>query len=158
MTKTSPKLMTLCLIHQDERLLLGTKKRGFGKDRINGFGGKVESGESIEQAAIRETQEEAGITPIDLKKIGIIHFEFEYQRDVLEVHLFKSTEFEGEPTETEEMKPEWFSASQIPFDRMWPDDIHWMSLFLANKTFCGRFFFDKNDKIVEMELNETTLC
>jgi len=28
-------------------MLLGLKKRGFGKDKWNGFGGKVEANESI---------------------------------------------------------------------------------------------------------------
>lgn len=36
------------------RLLLGLKRRGFGEGYVNGFGGKVEPGEGIEEAAIRE--------------------------------------------------------------------------------------------------------
>lgn len=42
-------------------VLLGLKKRGFGTGKWNGFGGKVEPGETIRQAAIREMKEEAGI-------------------------------------------------------------------------------------------------
>ena len=44
------KLFTLVLIRDSDRILLGLKKRGFGKGRWNGFGGKVET---ILQAAHR---------------------------------------------------------------------------------------------------------
>lgn len=38
------------------RLLLGRKLRGFGEGYLNGFGGKVEPGETIEAAAAREVR------------------------------------------------------------------------------------------------------
>jgi hypothetical protein len=47
------KLLTLVLIRDKCRVLLGMKKRGFGAGRWNGFGGKVEAGETIVQGAIR---------------------------------------------------------------------------------------------------------
>jgi 8-oxo-dGTP diphosphatase/2-hydroxy-dATP diphosphatase len=56
------------------------------------------------------------------------------------------------------MRPEWFSATDtqtvetstnpeanllpIPYDSMWPDDIYWMPLLLANRHFIGRADFD----------------
>jgi hypothetical protein len=40
------KLLTLCIVHQNDKVLLGMKKRGFGMGRWNGFGGKVEAGAS----------------------------------------------------------------------------------------------------------------
>ena len=49
----SPKLLTLVLVVQPGRVLLGMKKRGFGVGKWNGFGGKVQPGESIEEAARR---------------------------------------------------------------------------------------------------------
>ena len=55
------KITTLVLVHQGEKVLLGMKKRGFGQGRWNGFGGKLHEGETIEQAAKRETFEEAGV-------------------------------------------------------------------------------------------------
>ncbi len=39
-------------------ILLGEKKKGFGFGKCIAFGGKVEINESIEQAAIRELEEE----------------------------------------------------------------------------------------------------
>lgn len=153
-TNNKPKLMTLCLVHQGNKVLLGLKKRGFGQGRWNGFGGKVQGGETVEMAAIRELGEEACIIPLDLTQIAVIDFEFLYDRSFLEVHVFKVTRFEGEPCETEEMKPQWFSVYEIPFDQMWSDDIHWMHLFLANKMFKARFVFDKDDKIVDMNIRE----
>ncbi len=47
------KLFTLLFVLRPGQVLLGMKKRGFGKGRWNGFGGKVHKGESIEEAAIR---------------------------------------------------------------------------------------------------------
>ena len=59
------KIFTLMFIVEENRVLLGLKKRGFGSGKYNGFGGKVELNESIYQAALRETQEECGIVPIN---------------------------------------------------------------------------------------------
>jgi NADH pyrophosphatase NudC (nudix superfamily) len=50
------KLLTLVLIYNRTHVLLGMKKRGFGVGRWNGFGGKVQEGESLENAARRLLQ------------------------------------------------------------------------------------------------------
>lgn len=49
------KVLTLALIRNQQRVLLGMKKRGFGQGLWNGFGGKVEEGETIKEAAKRLT-------------------------------------------------------------------------------------------------------
>lgn len=136
-------LLTLCVVHQPSRVLLGMKKRGFGVGRWNGFGGHVESGETIEQAAVRELREEVGLEAVAIRKTGIIEFEFEENPITLEVHIFEVTEFSGEPRETDEMAPRWFSRDVLPFEQMWPDDIHWMPLLLGGKKFKGKFLFDR---------------
>src|SRR5512140_2878868 len=112
----SRKLLTLCLVHQHPKILLGMKKRGFGSGRYNGFGGKVEPGETIEDAAKRELMEEAGIVANDLEKVGQIDLTWEGKDGILEVHIFRTTEFRGVPTEGDEMAPQWFDVSEIPFD------------------------------------------
>lgn len=150
------KLLTLCIVHQDERVLLGMKKRGFGAGRWNGFGGKVGREEEIEDAARRELREEAGIEVSNIEKLGIIEFEFKGNPELLEVHIFKATQFAGVPRESEEMRPQWFAIVDIPFQDMWPDDIHWFPLFLAGKRFRGKFLFGPGDTIVDSSLEEVS--
>ena len=137
------KVQTVTIIYKQSRVLLGLKKRGFGAGRWNGFGGKVEEGESIEDSARREIKEESGIEVFDLEKVGILDFEFENGMPTLEVHFFKSEDYLGEPTEGEEMKPQWFDINEIPYDHMWPDDKYWIPIFLKGKKFTGKFIFDK---------------
>jgi 8-oxo-dGTP diphosphatase / 2-hydroxy-dATP diphosphatase len=150
------KLLTLTIVHQGERVLLGMKKRGFGAGRYNGFGGKVEANESIEEAATREVIEEAHIKPLQLQKLGVMEFTFESDPDLLEVHIFKSTAYEGEVGESEEMYPSWFHYSEIPFEAMWRDDRFWFPLLLRNKKFMGRVLFDTRHEIIHHELQEVT--
>jgi 8-oxo-dGTP pyrophosphatase MutT (NUDIX family) len=137
------KLLTLCMVVGEGGILLGLKKRGFGEGRWNGFGGKVEDGESIEAAALRELREEAGIESKAHQKVGILNFSFENDPKTLEVHIFKVTDFDGSPVESEEMKPQWFAFDEIPFSQMWSDDERWVPLMLADKLFKGRFLFDR---------------
>ncbi|MDD5083628.1 MAG: 8-oxo-dGTP diphosphatase [Candidatus Moranbacteria bacterium] len=148
------KILTLCIIHQGDRVLLGMKKRGFGMGRWNGFGGKVEKGETIEEAARREVFEEACIDVTDLQKVGIIEFEWQGNPEILEVHIFRATQFVGEPAEGEEMQPQWFSVNEIPLKDMWPDDEYWIPMFLEGKKFTGKILFGKGDSVLECALKE----
>lgn len=146
--------LTACFVYEPPRLLLALKKRGFGAGRWNAFGGKLHEGETIEQAAIRETQEEGGILIKQMERVGILDFEPQSTDYILKVHVFIVKEYEGEPVETEEMKPQWFEEKQIPYSEMWHDDTFWFPLFLAGKKFRGGFLFDENDRVVEHQLKE----
>ncbi len=148
------KLLTLCIINQGQKVLLGMKKRGFGAGRWNGFGGKINQGETIEEAAKREVKEEAGVSVNGLTEVGLLEFEFKTNDEAFEVHVFRSESFSGEPVEGEEMKPEWFEIDKIPFENMWPDDKYWLPLLLAGKKFKGKFVFGQSDVILSQELTE----
>ena len=151
----SRKILTLIIIQKDEKVLLGMKKRGFGVGRWNGFGGKVDQGETVENAAKREIFEEAGITANNLEKVGVLDFSWQAKPDdILKVNIFKATDFSGDPIESEEMKPQWFLVSEIPYEKMWADDAYWLPLFLKNKKFTGKFVFDEKDNVLRYELRE----
>jgi len=148
------KILTLCIIHRHPMVLLGMKKRGFGAGRWNGFGGKLQEGETITEAALREIKEEAGVIATGIEKRGIIDFEFKGNPAILQVHIFKGEKIEGELQESEEMKPQWFHVNEIPFTSMWSDDKYWFPLFLQDKKFKGKFLFDDSDNILGMDLKE----
>ena len=148
-----PKVLTLCLTLKDNEVLLGMKKRGFGEGRWNGFGGKVEKGETIFEAAMREMEEESGLMVEELEERGSIDFHFMDTGKLMEVHMFEVLKYSGELTETEEMKPQWFNLEEIPFHSMWADDPYWFPLFLKKKKFGGRIIFENNDKILSHEIN-----
>lgn len=150
----NPLNLTLCVVLKGKNVLLGMKKRGFGKGNWNGFGGKIEPGETIEQAAIRECKEEAGITVAKIEERGKLIFTFENNNDVLHVHVFVVLQFEGEPTESEEMKPDWFSQDKIPYALMWPDDIHWLPRVLAGKSVYARFHLYGHDQLLYFEVQD----
>lgn len=147
-------ITTLIVIHDQSRVLLGMKKRGFGAGRWNGFGGKVEEGETIEDAARRELAEEAGVTVGDMGKVGIVEFRFRGKEIVRELHVFAAASWVGEPTETEEMRPQWFALDQVPYDTMWSSDRAWLPLALAGKKFRGAYVYDENDQVLEQVLHE----
>ncbi|HNY35936.1 MAG TPA: 8-oxo-dGTP diphosphatase [Candidatus Pacearchaeota archaeon] len=151
-TLLRPKILTLCLVKKNEMILLGMKKRGFGEGRWNGFGGKVEEGETIIEAAIREMKEESGLKVEELEEKGILLFKFLDTGKFLEVHVFDVLKYSGEMTETEEMNPKWFNVEEIPFEKMWADDIYWMPLFLNGDKFNGEFVFEDNDKLLNYNL------
>jgi 8-oxo-dGTP diphosphatase / 2-hydroxy-dATP diphosphatase len=137
------RLLTLVLVENEGKILLGMKKRGFGEGQWNGFGGKVERGETIEGAARRELQEEVTLAAEQLVQVGLLTFSFASDETLaLEVHIFKTETFSGDPVETEEMKPQWFLFEDIPYSEMWPDDIHWLPKVLEGKKVLGSFCFD----------------
>lgn len=146
------KVMTLVVLYNPTQVLLAMKKRGFGQGRFNGFGGKVHEGETIEQAAHRELQEESTITGVILEPAGNILFVFSDGKE-FDIHLFRNAAFSGEGQETEEMKPQWFTHAEVPFDQMWPDDRHWLPQFLQGKKPNGTVWFADENTIIKTELS-----
>ncbi len=127
------------------RVLLGMKKTKFGAGNYNAPGGQVDPGETPEQAAVRETLEEIGVVVVleDITKFAEIHFSFESKPEWERmVHVYCAERWSGEPTESKEMRPEWFSLDAIPYDKMWIDDIHWMPQVLKGERIKAEFHFN----------------
>lgn len=144
------KDVTNMLFIKDDKILLGLKKRGFGVNKYNGFGGKLKANETIEEAAVREAIEESGLKPITFEKRAIIDFSQSYP---LRMHLFVCTEWEGEVEETEEMKPVWFSFSEVPLSEMWEDDKYWLPYILSGKKIVANFTFESDDDFDGTKVN-----
>lgn len=133
---------TLMFIHEGEQVLLIRKKRGFGKGKINGPGGKLDPDETELDCAVRETQEELGLTAHDPVKRGELWFQF-VDGMAMHVAVFHARSCEGECIETEEALPLWTRVDSIPFHEMWADDQHWLHrMLMGDESFLGKFVFD----------------
>lgn len=133
----------------DGGILLIIKKRGLGAGKINAPGGRIEPGESPEQAARRETTEETGLTPSGLKQVGLLDFVF-VDGYSLACTVFTASSYTGCLIETEEAVPFWCRETAIPYDRMWSDDQIWLPKMLAGEPFAYRFIFD-GDRMLSCE-------
>lgn len=131
----------LCFVIRNGQILLIRKKRGLGAGKINGPGGRIEKGETAMAAAIRETQEEVGVTPRGLVPIGELFFQF-MDGYKLHVAVFGADDCDGELIETDEATPLWTDLAKIPYDEMWQDDPYWLPLVVSGVRFRGYFVFD----------------
>lgn len=141
---------TLIFVIQKNRILLIRKKRGLGAGKINGPGGRLESGETPDDCVVRELYEELGITPVKPVKLGEHRFQFLDGYSIY-VHVYRASIFTGTPIETDEAIPMWFAIDAIPFTEMWEDDRLWLPLLLEGKTFSGYWIFE-DDRMVDHRL------
>ena len=142
---------TLLFLRSGDQILLALKKRGFGMGRWNGAGGKLEPGETIEQALVRESVEEIGVTPTNWTAVGQLDFVQDAETADpwhMFVYAYIADAWEGEPTESEEMMPKWFHIEDIPYQDMWGDDEFWLPYVLDGKKVVGEFTFDINDNLL----------
>ena len=146
-------IATLLFIVEPERVLLIRKKRGLGAGKINAPGGRLEPGETTHAAAVREVEEEIGVTPERVEPRGRLRFQFTdgYK---LEAHVFVAQSHRGTPRETDEAVPIWFSRRELPWHEMWADDRLWVPEVLAGNSVDGRFVFD-GEVMLEHHLSVT---
>ena len=143
--KNDGKISDICLAY---------KKRGFGAGRWNGIGGKLKHpNETIEDAARREAAEEIGVKVNKLVKVAELNFIFPHHPTWNQLmYVFLADTWQGEPTESEEMKPQWFKISNIPYANMWPDDTFWLPEVLKGHLVKGEFEFKSGDIINSYKL------
>jgi 8-oxo-dGTP pyrophosphatase MutT (NUDIX family) len=146
---------TLCFPIQGNpvrKVLLGFKKTGFGAGKYAGFGGKVEAGESVASAAVRELEEEAGIRAAEGRLERMAHLTFRFPAEPSwsqVVHAFLVTAWDGDPTESAEMEPAWFPVDDLPFGRMWQDNAHWLPRVLAGERVRAVFYFKGDNETID---------
>lgn len=143
------RAVLLFLFHQDQVLLIH-KKRGLGQGKVNAPGGRLEPGETYREAAIRETQEEVGLTPLNPVEVAELLFAFTDGYD-LYGRVFFATQWEGTLIETDEALPFWCPVTEIPWEKMWEDDRLWLPRALEGHWVSGRFLF-KNDEMGPWDL------
>ncbi len=141
---------TLLFIFRGDEVLLIRKKRGLGAGKINGPGGKIDPGETPEQCAIREVEEELGVTASDITDAGLLRFQFTDGLGLL-CYVFRADAFTGIPVETNEAIPLWTKLDAIPFEEMWADDRLWFHHLIARRRFTGNFEFD-DDTMLSAEV------
>ncbi len=148
---------TLCFLLEDNKVLLGHKKTGFGKGKTVGIGGSLEQGETAIQAVVRECEEEIFVTPIEPKAVATIDYYFPYIENPeswnQRAYVYLATQWQGEPKESDEIKPQWFGFSEIPFDKMWDDAKFWLPRILKGETLKASFTFNLALEVDEFEIS-----
>lgn len=115
-------------------VLLGEKLTGIGRGKLVGPGGKLEAGESADEAAVREVAEEVGLT-VDIEAvtpIARLEYSFPHKPQWSQSSTaFLATRWSGEPQASRELAPRWFALDALPLDRMWDDARLWLPRALA---------------------------
>ncbi|KZV76585.1 hypothetical protein PENSPDRAFT_679940 [Peniophora sp. CONT] len=143
------------------KVLLGLKKRGMGIGLYNGFGGKLELGETAAEAAARELKEEAGIDA-PLEHCGSLLFVTEDEALGIQIELYRASSYNGDIAESDEMIPQWFATTDltagitptgddalpaIPYEQMYQETKIWVPLILSGKHIVGRIDFVPNASV-----------
>ena len=146
----------LCLLTRTDgdgaaEVLLGYKKTGFGTGKIVALGGHVEPGESAAEAAAREVKEESGIrvTPGSLTAAAHLTFIFPAHPSWdMDVEIFTTESWSGQPAESEEIRPRWFSVAALPLGQMWDDAPSWLPRVLAGERLRATFTYADDSETV----------
>lgn len=149
-----------------DRVCLGVRKKvsqGLGENLIAGIGGKVGDtpeiqNETSEEAMDREVNEEVGVKVLEKREMGRVRFMFSHKPPDSQwnqdVRIYSVTKWEGTPSETESTKPEWFDVDNIPWERMWEDNEHWLPKVLNGQRVDAIFLFSGDNKITEYRFDE----
>jgi 8-oxo-dGTP diphosphatase len=128
------KPVTLCFPVTFNCVWLAPKLKSHGAGYYNGYGGKIDEGESPKSAAIRELYEESGLVAEEsgLQQRAHIIFSFDgVPRFECFVYLLRV--WDGVPKATTEMgEPELFLIENLP-KKMWPADMEWLPKVLSGK-------------------------
>ena len=144
------KKTTLCFCIKDDQVLLAMKKRGFGSGKWNGYGGKVQENENPITAAVRDLEEESGLIADEkcLQQVALIRFCFD-GNPVFECFVYITLAWQNNPIETEEMRPQWYSIANLPFEEMWAADAKWVPLILNGEKIEAEVNFNADGSVVK---------
>lgn len=149
------KNTTLCYIYRGDEVLMlhRTKKENdVNHDKWIGVGGHFEEGESPEDCLLREVKEETGLTLRSWQYRGIVTF-IQEGHETEFMHLFTSTDFEGEQTECDEGEPAWIRKQDFDALPQWEGDRIFLNLLEEDIPFFSLKLNYTGDRLTGAVLN-----
>ena len=146
------KLATLCYVTDKKTnstlmIYRNKKKNDYYEGKWNGLGGKFEKGESPEECAIREIEEESGLKVKSIKMKGFITFPLFDNKDDWYVFVFTSDEFDGELIDSPEGKLEWILNEKLTEINLWDGYEIFIAWLFEDKFFSARFIYENGKYI-----------
>jgi len=150
------KLATLCYVFDKKRnstLMIHRVKKtnDYHQGKWNGLGGKFEFGESPEDCAKREIEEESGLIVKTLKLKGFITFPLFDGNEDWYVFLFTSDEFAGELIDSAEGNLEWIPNDKLTTINLWEGDKVFIPWLFEDNFFSAKFIY-KNGHYIDHEV------
>ncbi len=148
------KLATLCYVRHNGKTLMVhriKKENDIHKGKWNGLGGKLEPGETPEECARREIQEESGLTVKKLLLKGFLTFpEFAHEEDWY-AFIFVADEFEGQLIESPEGSLQWIDDDRLLELNLWEGDLFFLPWLNHPGYFSGKFIY-KDGRLLDYQM------
>ncbi len=140
--------------NEKDEILLGIHRRGPFVGKLNGFGGKLEPGETLVESAYREVQEETGLEIINYQHVANIYSALGEKQLLIAVLLCNN--WSGTPlSETAEMQDiQWYRQNDIPLEQMLPDNQQWLLRVLNGEELTIELSFGDDLKLSECKISE----
>lgn len=150
------------IVRTENKLLMGLRKEvsnDLGVGLVSNYGGKRGDSEEIaeetdSEAFDRELYEEALLTVKKKRDMGRVRFIFPHRPTwSQDVRIFLVEEWEGEPQETDSMRPMWFDIENFPSSlspyEYWEDNPYWMSAIMNGVPVNAVFLYGPDGNIKE---------
>jgi 8-oxo-dGTP diphosphatase len=128
------------------------KRNDYHQGKWNGLGGKFNPGESPEECARREIEEESGLKVNSVQMRGFITFPLFDGKDDWYVFLFTADKFEGRQIDSPEGKLEWIPNDKLTEINLWEGDRIFIPWLFKDKFFSAKFVY-RNRRFIDYEVN-----
>ncbi len=141
------KLATLCYVTNkktDSTLMIHRvkKENDYHEGKWNGLGGKFEQGESPEECAIREIEEECGLKVKSVTMKGFITFPMFDGKEDWYVFLFTADKFVGKLIDSPEGNLAWIKNDVLTELNLWDGDKIFIPWLFEDKFFSAKFNYE----------------
>lgn len=149
------KLATLCYLRKNGKTLMIHRTKKYNDIHLgkwNGLGGKLEPGESPEDCARREVEEESGLLVKKMWLKGILSFPVFADNEDWYAFVFVIPEFEGQLMESQEGRLQWIDDRDLLSLNLWEGDRIFLPWLDQPAFFSGKFVY-KNGRLLEHSVN-----
>ena len=147
---------TLCYLERDGCWLMlhrTKKKNDLNAGKWIGVGGRFERGESPDECLLREVREETGLRLRSYRFRGIVTFDSDDEPETEYMHLFTSSDFEGEPTACDEGDLAWVPVGKVAELPLWEGDRVFLRLLREDAPFFSLKLSYRGGKLTGISLD-----